>query len=579
MQLPTALQPCVSLPLTNHVLVVSPARPERAACRRRAKGLETRQACAAPLQQNATQCSSAQATPCCLLHPGALPGGQAIGRRVGRPGQLSPGQQLHSAFLYRPEGTHCSSSRLHDCWVCVLRLWLPCGSNPAHCCTPPCLLAAPCPAPPLGQAVPKGVRRGAFIFAVIDAPGKQTKVRFSQASLWCSQRRQRGQPFAYLPGSSGLLEPFFSISVCFSISVRGAPPRRTRGTPGWRCRWPTCSSWTCAACAAWRTMCASSAKRRAGTSGTARRSERWGLGGRARHAWELGRCMAAPCFGPPAAATCVRAATSLPLLAHAASRFAQGLTCEHVPLRRGDRRLVGALWELYKMCVKGWGARVGRRGTACGRWSVQQQQPSARSRRGAGPACRQPCPLPCILAPQDRRAQRVHGADAGRVPRLPPDHPRPQRDAVTGEGWLVLGWWWQWRDHLLAPANMCLLAGDTGWASRRSSTVVPQPAPAPPSPQDKATGALVTFCTGVRSGDTLMPMWCVGRAAALPRREPRASAEAPWADEGAAARCTAFPGAAPTTAARRAAPAPPTSTCCTRRVLGPGCAEPAQLEL
>jgi hypothetical protein len=29
-----------------------------------------------------------------------------------------------------------------------------------------------------------------------------------------------------------------------------------------------------------------------------------------------------------------------------------------------------------------------------------------------------------------------------------------------------------------------------------------------PTPQDKADDKLVTFCTGVRSGDTLMPMWC-----------------------------------------------------------------------
>lgn len=26
--------------------------------------------------------------------------------------------------------------------------------------------------------------------------------------------------------------------------------------------------------------------------------------------------------------------------------------------------------------------------------------------------------------------------------------------------------------------------------------------------QDKETGAMVTFCTGVRADDTLMPMWC-----------------------------------------------------------------------
>ena len=51
----------------------------------------------------------------------------------------------------------------------------------------------------------------------------------------------------------------------------------------------------------------------------------------------------------------------------------------------------------------------------------------------------------------------------------------------------------------------------------------PTPHPPPPPPthptlpsspcapllrQDKETGALVTFCTGVRAGDTLMPMWC-----------------------------------------------------------------------
>jgi hypothetical protein len=26
--------------------------------------------------------------------------------------------------------------------------------------------------------------------------------------------------------------------------------------------------------------------------------------------------------------------------------------------------------------------------------------------------------------------------------------------------------------------------------------------------QDKETGSMVTFCTGVRADDTLMPMWC-----------------------------------------------------------------------
>ena len=29
-----------------------------------------------------------------------------------------------------------------------------------------------------------------------------------------------------------------------------------------------------------------------------------------------------------------------------------------------------------------------------------------------------------------------------------------------------------------------------------------------PPLQDKETGSMVTFCTGVRAGDTLMPMWC-----------------------------------------------------------------------
>ncbi len=50
-----------------------------------------------------------------------------------------------------------------------------------------------------------------------------------------------------------------------------------------------------------------------------------------------------------------------------------------------------------------------------------------------------------------------------------------------------------------------------GGGSLHQGPPAPVRAPLPhptPALQDKESGELVTFCTGVRAGDTLMPMWC-----------------------------------------------------------------------
>lgn len=46
------------------------------------------------------------------------------------------------------------------------------------------------------------------------------------------------------------------------------------------------------------------------------------------------------------------------------------------------------------------------------------------------------------------------------------------------------------------------------WRPAQVQSCLRAHARAPGPPQDKDSGDLVTFCTGVRAGDTLMPMWC-----------------------------------------------------------------------
>lgn len=109
--------------------------------------------------------------------------------------------------------------------------------------------------------------------------------------------------------------------------------------------------------------------------------------------------------------------------------------------------------------------------------------------------------------PQHRRAQRVHGADGGGVLRLPPQHARPHRHAHPG------GWVPQPRggEATAGPATRGGPAPTPHPASAAHAHHRPEDRCAHPSPsfhQDKESGGLVTFCTGVRAGDTLMPMWC-----------------------------------------------------------------------
>lgn len=236
-------------------------------------------------------------------------------------------------------------------------------------------------------------------------------------------------------------------------------------------------------------------------------------------------------------------------------------------------------------CIRAGGAIAAH----CLGW--QSEAPGQQHWRTTPCAVGNSCVLPTARHLQHRRAQRLHGADRGGVLRLPPHHPRPLSHADAG-GCACAG-------HACGPSKaggaLALCHFLARWAHPASSAApcTMPPAPCPLHVQDKDDGSIITFCTGVRAGSTLMPMWCA--AACLAQSEGAVPAHAlavPAALQPDCSHCPSrwlaaapavpagclhpgsqpvlgpalcrFIGAAPTTTTRRAGPAPPTSTCCTR---------------